>query len=314
MWYNNIKWRKIYYKLSLIPKLTKLFKNNHFFLKIKDVPFYSRKAIFRTFRNLASAETFVRAVLKRFKKYEWYYIINYLDGIFTEIIYTTTTLLLYPLGFFSWNGKNREIATHERHDDSKRPVVLIHGYFHNLSGYFVLSQKLKRRGWPHIYPINLNTYTSSIEAMAREVKKTVESIIKNTKHRKVDIIGHSLGGLVGRYYVQNLGGYKNVENLITLAAPNWGTELAVFGIGPSAKQMRPDAEFIDRINTDIDNLRRVRYFSIWSPFDALIIPPTNAILRGAGKNIRIDFVGHLGMLYSDRVFELICKILERKLH
>ncbi len=291
-----------------------LLKNNQFFLKIKQFQSYSRRTILRTFREIASAETFFRQVLRQFKRYEWYYIVNYLDGIFTEAIYTTTTLLLYPFGFFSWNGKIRETSTHERHDNSKRPIVLIHGYFHNLSGYFVLSQKLKRRGWTHIHPINLKTYTWSIEKMAREVKKQVESVIKNTRHKKVDIIGHSLGGLVGRYYVQNLGGYKNVENLISLAAPNWGTELAIFGIGPSAKQMRPDAEFIDRINTDIDNLRKVHYFSIWSPFDALIIPPTNAILRGAGKNIRIDFVGHIGMLYSDRVFELICKIMERKLH
>lgn len=283
-------------------------------LKIKQVPGYSRKTILRTFRNLASLETFFRQLARRFKKYEWYYIVNYLDGMFAEAMYTTTTIILYPLGFISWNGKGKEISQEVSHDKSKRPVVLIHGYFHNLSGYFVLSQKLKKRGWTHIYPINLNTYTSTIEAMAREIKKVVEEIIKKTKHKKVDIIGHSLGGLVGRYYVQNLGGYKRVNNLITLATPNWGTALAIFGIGPSAKQMRPEAEFIDRLNTDINNLRKINFASIWSPFDSLVIPPTNAILRGAGKNIRIDFVGHIGMLYSDRVFELICKILERKSH
>lgn len=294
--------------------MTNLFKNNQFFLKIKQVPRYSSKAIYRTFRNLASAETFFRQLARRFKKYEWSYIVNYLDGVFAEAMYTTTAIILYPLGFFSWNGKSKEMSTHEANDNSKRPVVLIHGYFHNLSGYFVLSQKLKRRGWTHIHPINLNTYTWSIEAMAREVKKAVEGIIKNTKHKKVDIIGHSLGGLVGRYYVQNIGGYKNVNSLITLATPNWGTQLAIFGIGPSAKQMRPQADFIDRLNTDINNLRKINFASIWSPFDAMIIPPTSAILRGAGKNIRIDFVGHLGMLYSDRVFELICKIMERKFH
>lgn len=293
--------------------MTNLFKNNKYLLKIKQIPAYSSKTIFRTFRDLANVETILRQLVRRFKKYEWYYIVNYLDGMFTETMYTTTTLILYPLGFFSWNGKSQHIPAHKNSDNGKRPVVLIHGYFHNLSGYFVLSQKLKKRGWTHIYPINLNTYTWSIEEMAREVKKVVEGIIKNTRHKKVDIIGHSLGGLVGRYYVQNLGGYKNVNNLIALATPNWGTQLAIFGIGPSAKQMRPQANFIDRLNTDINNLRKINFASIWSPFDALIIPSTNAILRGAGKNIRIDFVGHLGMLYSDRVFELICKILERKI-
>lgn len=298
----------------MISRLKNLLKNNQYLLKIKQIPAYSRRTIFRTFRDLSVVETFFRGITKKFRKYEWYYIINYLDGIFTETMYTTTTLLLYPLGFISWNGIGKKKVIHEKNTNGKRPVVLVHGYFHNLSGYFVLSQKLKKKGWTHIYPINLNTYTWTIEAMARELKKNVNTIIKNTRHRKVDIIGHSLGGLVARYYVQELGGFKNVENLITLATPNWGTQLAVFGIGPSARQMEPDAEFIDRLNMNLSTLRKVRFTSIWSPFDSLVIPPTNAILRGAGKNIRIDFVGHIGMLYSDRVFDLICRILERKFH
>lgn len=296
----------------MIHKLINLLKNKSLGELLKQIPGYSRKTIARTFRDIATLENFFRGISKRFKKYEWYYLINYLDGIFTEVMYATTTLVLYPLGIFSWNGLGtKRIDIKNSNGTHKRPVVLIHGYFHNLSGYFVLSQKLKKRGWNLIFPINLNTYTWSIESMAREVKKAVEKIIKSTGYKKVDIIGHSLGGLVGRYYVQNLGGYKNVANLITLAAPHWGTELAFLGIGPSAKQMRPNAEFIDRLNMDLSNLHKVRFAAIWSPFDALIIPPTNAILRGAGKNIRIDFVGHLGMLYSDRVFELICKLIER---
>jgi triacylglycerol esterase/lipase EstA (alpha/beta hydrolase family) len=296
----------------LISKLKNLLKNNQLIFKIKQFPYYSRQTVLRTFRELSGAESILRQITKRFRKYEWYYIVNYLDGIFAEAMYTTTTLILYPFGFISWNGIPKQKLSDKK--GGKRPILLIHGYFHNLSGYFVLSQKLKKRGWEHVHTINLNTYTQSIEAMAREVKKAVDAIIKNTQHKKVDIIGHSLGGLVGRYYVQNLSGYKYVKNLITLATPNWGTQLAILGIGPSAKQMRPEADFIDKLNMDLSNLRRVSFSSIWSPFDALIIPPTNAILRGAGKNIKIDFVGHIGMLYSDRVFELICKILERKLY
>ena len=43
---------------------------------------------------------------------------------------------------------------------------------------------------------------------------------------RVDLIGHSQGGIVGRYYIKYLGGVGEVDSLISLAALHYGTALA----------------------------------------------------------------------------------------
>ena len=47
--------------------------------------------------------------------------------------------------------------------------------------------------------------------------------------QKVDLIGHSQGGLVGRYYIKNLGGATEVDSLISLASLHYGTAVANLG-------------------------------------------------------------------------------------
>ena len=42
----------------------------------------------------------------------------------------------------------------------------------------------------------------------------------------IHIVGHSMGGLVARYYIENIGKDENVEKLITIDTPHWGSALA----------------------------------------------------------------------------------------
>lgn len=45
------------------------------------------------------------------------------------------------------------------------------------------------------------------------------------KNVKFILIGHSMGGLVSRYYIENLGGAARVEKLITICTPHYGSSL-----------------------------------------------------------------------------------------
>ncbi|CAM5527705.1 hypothetical protein SMICM304S_05241 [Streptomyces microflavus] len=63
--------------------------------------------------------------------------------------------------------------------------------------------------------------------------------LPRTRQREVDIVGHSLGGLIARYYVQRLGGDRRVRTLVTLGTPHGGTAVAPgAGIHPIVRQMR----------------------------------------------------------------------------
>ena len=54
----------------------------------------------------------------------------------------------------------------------------------------------------------------------------VERIVEETGFERIHIIGHSLGGLIARYYVTRLGGDARVHTLITLGTPHEGSYAA----------------------------------------------------------------------------------------
>jgi hypothetical protein len=56
---------------------------------------------------------------------------------------------------------------------------------------------------------------------ADRLKAFIDSRVKNGK--SVDIIAHSMGGLIARVYVQRLGGGSRVKNLIMLGTPHLGS-------------------------------------------------------------------------------------------
>jgi pimeloyl-ACP methyl ester carboxylesterase len=54
-----------------------------------------------------------------------------------------------------------------------------------------------------------------------------KAIIASTQD--VNLMGHSKGGLVSRYYIENLAGSANVTRLVTLGTPHYGSDLSTFG-------------------------------------------------------------------------------------
>lgn len=61
-------------------------------------------------------------------------------------------------------------------------------------------------------------------ATKRDIFATKEDL-KNNNARFI-LIGHSNGGLVSRYYIENIGGDVNVDKLITIDTPHYGSNMA----------------------------------------------------------------------------------------
>jgi pimeloyl-ACP methyl ester carboxylesterase len=72
----------------------------------------------------------------------------------------------------------------------------------------------------------------SIAAKAIELKRVINEIKRITGQPKVIVVGHSLGGLVARWYIQRGAGTAPYEGdvaaLATIDSPHLGTNLAVF--------------------------------------------------------------------------------------
>jgi triacylglycerol esterase/lipase EstA (alpha/beta hydrolase family) len=190
-----------------------------------------------------------------------------------------------------------------------RPVVLVHGTVENMTyNWFSLSPLLADEGYC-VFAFNYGqepgvhvglpgaTRTGGVGPVAdsaRELARFVDRVRAATGSAKVDIVGHSQGGMMPRYFLRFLGGASKVDRLVGLAPSNHGTtvdglarlpgvpQLLTTGLGPSVRDQMVGSAFLDRLNAGADTVPGVRYTVIESSLDEVVTPYTSAFLAGPG--------------------------------
>ncbi|MFD7674138.1 lipase family alpha/beta hydrolase [Streptomyces anulatus] len=197
--------------------------------------------------------------------------------------------------------------------DDAPPVVLLHGFIDNRSAFVVLRRALTRHGHRHLESLNYSPLTRDIRAAADLLGLHVEEICARTGHSRVDIVGHSLGGLIARYYVQRLGGDRRVRTLVTLGTPHGGTAVAPgAGIHPIVRQMRGDSSVIEELRTPAPGCR-TRFVSFWSELDQVMVPVETACVDHPdldAVNVRVTGIGHLALPVHPTVAAAILEALD----
>jgi len=185
------------------------------------------------------------------------------------------------------------------------PVLLVPGYFSNRACFFVLAKLLRRLGASHIYMIDPKPMTADIRDLAQQLAEKVDDILAATHVARINLVGHSMGGLIARYYIERLGGASRVNVCVTIGTPHHGSLLSRLALGTNARQMRPGSKFLADLNRFEHISRETRLVSIWSTFDNMSVPRTTSVLGGDAKNISVDYLGHLSLLYSPQVARLV---------
>jgi triacylglycerol lipase len=90
------------------------------------------------------------------------------------------------------------------------------------------------------------------------------------------LVGFSMGGLISRLYLQELGGHVRVDRFFAIAVPMRGSLLAWTLPGEGVRQMRPGSRLLRGLDAGAARLNGIRLYAYWTPFDAVIIPPTSA--------------------------------------
>ncbi|MEU0145458.1 alpha/beta fold hydrolase [Streptomyces sp. NPDC006288] len=178
------------------------------------------------------------------------------------------------------------------------PVVLLHGFIDNRSVFVLLRRSLARNGWRRLESLNYSPLTCDIRAAAELLDRHVEEICARTGHERVDVVGHSLGGLIARYYVQRLGGDRRVRTLVTLGTPHGGTAVApLAGAHPIVRQMRRGSDLIEELRLPAAGCS-TRFVSFWSELDRVMLPVETACVDHPdldAVNVRVTGVGHLAL-------------------
>ncbi|MFF2287687.1 esterase/lipase family protein [Peribacillus butanolivorans] len=169
--------------------------------------------------------------------------------------------------------------------NSHDPVIFIHGAGGNSGNFNSIKNYLKTQGWSdnELYAIEMVDKSGNSLNNAKQLAPYVDEVLKKTGKSKVDIIGHSAGGINTLTYILLNGGGSKVNDVVTLGSPNkFVTSKAPVGTDPT---------------------RKIRYTSIYSTSD-YVVPTSLSILQGA-KNVQISGVDHVGMLWNSKVNELI---------
>ena len=194
-------------------------------------------------------------------------------------------------------------------------MVLVPGTLESMAGnWYTLSSLLKDEGYC-VFALNYGQEagrvvgfpgalppggTGHIAASAGELAVFVERVLAATGAAKIDLVGHSQGGMMPRYYLRFLGGAANVHSLVGLSPSNHGTTVGGFTsllallpggpqtgalelvCGPSCEEQFQGSSFLTDLNAGGDTVPGVNYTVIETSYDEVVTPYTSAFLSGPG--------------------------------
>ncbi|GGV67404.1 lipase [Streptomyces thermoviolaceus subsp. thermoviolaceus] len=212
-----------------------------------------------------------------------------------------------------------------------RPVVLVHGTFGNsVDNWLSLAPYLTNRGYC-VYSFDYGRLPGvpvfyglgPIEKSAQELSAFVDKVLAATGADEVDIVGHSQGGMMPRYYLKFLGGAAKVNALVGIAPSNHGTtllgltELLKYFPGasglldiatPAVADQIAGSDFLTELNAGGDTVPGVHYTVIATRYDEVVTPWRSQFLSGSDvHNVLLqdlcpaDVSGHLAIALTDRI-------------
>ncbi len=212
---------------------------------------------------------------------------------------------------FQKGNRQKERDFYDRVNVDVPPVLLIHGFLGTRGAMFPLELRLKRDGFV-VFSINLGALNiGDIRKSAFRIHQKIQKILREVDLDKIDVIGHSMGGLIGLYYIKKFSGHQFVRKLITMGTPHDGTWVSLIGIAafglisPSIWQLRPKNFFLEELQAD-PLPENVEYYSI-AGTDDIICPPERSRLKGS-HFFEIP-CGHAGLATSNEVYRVIRDIL-----
>ena len=184
------------------------------------------------------------------------------------------------------------------------PVVLVPGTFESMAkNWSTLSPNLKQAGYC-VFALNYGTVngidaSGPVADSAAELALFVDKVLAATRTKKVDIVGHSQGGMMPRYYLGFLKGAKEVHHLVGIAPSNHGTEGVItpppdfvppVGSDPNpacaaCSDQQAGSPFLTKLNSIGDLVSGHSYTVISKRYDEVVTPYQSQFLAGPATRV-----------------------------
>lgn len=180
-------------------------------------------------------------------------------------------------------------------------VVMVHGFLETGSTFKLLRQRLERRGVKcQVVKLIPSDGSGGLGKLAAGLKRDIDA--EFGPKEPISIVAFSMGGLVSRQYLQQLGGAERCENLFTISSPHHGTKAAFIYPSQGAGEMRPGSEFLKNLEATEDRLGDMKVVSYRTPMDLIILPPDSSVWERA-ENLEYRVPMHPMMLQSKAVLD-----------
>ncbi len=190
---------------------------------------------------------------------------------------------------------------------SKRiPIILIHGLWNTADIFSSITSKLDDIGIEYYAPTLKHEYgRTSIVELTNLLNDLI--LEKYGLEKELDILGFSMGGIIGRYWIKKFNGYKRTRRFITVGSPHKGT---------LASQLVPEFPFKGisemKINSfllrDLSNydylLKSISCISFFTYWDLMVFPGWRANLN-SGEKIPLKIYKHKNLVSNPAAVERI---------
>jgi len=176
-------------------------------------------------------------------------ILNSLKIYFQKVIYSKLGIdrdvskLCLPI--FEVNNKaqlakyeDNLIVLKEKCNQAKTIAIFLHGIIGETNSFIHCINQTLESGetladyYDLVLTFDYENLNTPVEEVALQLKEKLKDIgIEGSDDKKVDLIAHSMGGLVSRWFIEQEGGDKTINKLIMLGTPNGGSPLAHVSMG-----------------------------------------------------------------------------------
>ncbi len=192
---------------------------------------------------------------------------------------------------------------------NRNPIILIHGLWNTSRIFSFISSKLDEKEVEYFAPtLNHAFGMTSIVELTNLIDQLI--VEKYGLEQEIDILGFSMGGIIGRYWINKFNGHKRTKRFITIGSPHNGTltsQLVPKYPFRGISEMKINSSLLrDLANYDyfLNDIDCISFFTYW---DLMVFPGWRANLN-VGEKISLNIFKHRNLVRNPEAVE---RIIER---
>ena len=195
---------------------------------------------------------------------------------------------------------------------SKRnPIILIHGLWNTADIFYYITSKLDEIGIEYFAPTLNHEYgMTSIVELTNLLNRLI--LEKYGYEKELDILGFSMGGIIGRYWIKKFNGFKRTRRFITVGSPHKGTltsQLVPRYPFKGISEMKINSTLLRELSESDYLLRRINCISFFTYWDLMVFPGWRATLN-SGEKISLNIYKHKNLIRNpDAIERIIYRLL-----